>query len=73
MAGCFFNISDRLLYKRWYVSGTCFAVFVSADGWVVQAVDRALLVDTLPSSSQPAGNAWAARMLGAGSVVGFYV
>ncbi|KAF4603016.1 hypothetical protein EYR38_003421 [Pleurotus pulmonarius] len=39
----------------------------------VQAVDRALLVDTLPSSEQPAGNAWAARMLGVGSVVGFFV
>ncbi|KAF9495214.1 MFS general substrate transporter [Pleurotus eryngii] len=39
----------------------------------VQAVDRALLVDTLPSIEQPAGNAWAARMLGIGSVVGFFV
>ncbi|KAG9226953.1 hypothetical protein CCMSSC00406_0003374 [Pleurotus cornucopiae] len=39
----------------------------------VQAVDRALLVDTLPSIEQPAGNAWAARMLGVGSVVGFFV
>ncbi|KAF5324984.1 hypothetical protein D9619_009553 [Psilocybe cf. subviscida] len=39
----------------------------------VQAVDRALLVDTVPSSNQAAGNAWAARMLGVGSVVGFFV
>lgn len=39
----------------------------------VQAVDRALLVDTLPSSAQASGNAWAARMLGVGSVVGFFV
>lgn len=39
----------------------------------VQAVDRALLVDTLSSSEQAAGNAWAARMLGVGSVVGFFV
>ncbi|KAJ6617111.1 major facilitator superfamily domain-containing protein [Mycena sp. CBHHK59/15] len=39
----------------------------------VQAVDRALLVDTLPPSLQPAGNAWAALMLGMGSVVGFFV
>ncbi|PPQ81361.1 hypothetical protein CVT25_015468 [Psilocybe cyanescens] len=39
----------------------------------VQAVDRALLVDTLPPSEQAAGNAWAARMLGVGSVVGFFV
>ncbi|KAF8963511.1 major facilitator superfamily domain-containing protein [Flammula alnicola] len=39
----------------------------------VQAVDRALLVDTLPSSDQAAGNAWAARMLGVGSVVGFFI
>ncbi|PFH53502.1 hypothetical protein AMATHDRAFT_54630 [Amanita thiersii Skay4041] len=39
----------------------------------VQAVDRALLVDTLPPFVQPAGNAWAARMLGIGSVIGFFV
>ncbi|KAL0946318.1 hypothetical protein HGRIS_012558 [Hohenbuehelia grisea] len=39
----------------------------------VQAVDRALLVDTLPSSEQANGNAWGARMLAIGSVVGFYV
>ncbi|KAF8994064.1 major facilitator superfamily domain-containing protein [Cyathus striatus] len=39
----------------------------------VQAVDRALLVDTIPSSQQPQGNAWAARMLGVGSVIGFFV
>ncbi|KAJ7718374.1 MFS general substrate transporter [Mycena maculata] len=39
----------------------------------VQAVDRALLVDTLPPAQQAAGNAWAAAMLGAGSVVGFFV
>ncbi|KAF8627150.1 hypothetical protein AX17_006367 [Amanita inopinata Kibby_2008] len=39
----------------------------------VQAVDRALLIDTIPPSAQPAGNAWAARMLGIGSVIGFFV
>ncbi|GLB40043.1 putative MFS/sugar transport protein [Lyophyllum shimeji] len=39
----------------------------------VMAMDRALLVDTLPPSSQAAGNAWAARMLGIGAVVGFFV
>ncbi|TFK21002.1 sucrose transporter [Coprinopsis marcescibilis] len=39
----------------------------------VQAMDRALLVDTLSPSRQAAGNAWAARMLGVGSVVGFFV
>ncbi|KAF9525301.1 major facilitator superfamily domain-containing protein [Crepidotus variabilis] len=39
----------------------------------VQAVDRALLVDTLPPATQASGNAWAARMLGLGSVVGFFV
>ncbi|KAG5644844.1 hypothetical protein DXG03_007572 [Asterophora parasitica] len=39
----------------------------------VMAVDRALLVDTLPPSDQASGNAWAARMLGLGAVVGFFV
>ncbi|KAF8839456.1 MFS general substrate transporter [Paxillus ammoniavirescens] len=39
----------------------------------VQALDRALLVDTLPPTEQPTGNAWAARMLAVGSVAGFFV
>ncbi|KAJ7165691.1 major facilitator superfamily domain-containing protein [Mycena crocata] len=39
----------------------------------VQAVDRALLVDTLPVTRQASGNAWAARMLGIGSIIGFFV
>ena len=39
----------------------------------VQAVDRALLVDTLPPEQQAAGNACAALMLNTGSVVGFLV
>ncbi|KAH6910824.1 sucrose transporter, partial [Coprinopsis sp. MPI-PUGE-AT-0042] len=39
----------------------------------VQATNRALLVDTLPSSNQAGGNAWAARMLGVGAVLGFFV
>ena len=40
---------------------------------VVQAVDRALIVDTLPRSEQPSGNAWAARILGIGAVIGFFL
>ncbi|KAF9269522.1 hypothetical protein L218DRAFT_1072355 [Marasmius fiardii PR-910] len=39
----------------------------------VQAMDRALVVDSLPSALQPAGNAWAAKMLAIGNVVGFFV
>lgn len=41
--------------------------------FLVHAVDRALLVDTLPPSLQASGNAWAARMLGFGSVVGYFM
>ncbi|KAI0355283.1 MFS general substrate transporter [Trametes cingulata] len=39
----------------------------------VQAVDRALIVDTLPPSDQADANAWAARMLGVGSVAGYFI
>ena len=39
----------------------------------VQAVDRALIVDTLPSADQADANAWAARMLGFGSVAGYFM
>jgi len=41
--------------------------------YIVQAADRALLVDTLPPAQQERGNAWAGRMLSIGSVVGFCV
>jgi hypothetical protein len=40
---------------------------------LVMAVDRALMVDTLPAFEQPSGTAWAARMLAIGSVAGFFV
>ena len=39
----------------------------------VQAVDRALVVDVLPTRLQQSGNAWAATMLGVGSISGFFV
>ncbi|KAG6906712.1 hypothetical protein DXG01_012453 [Tephrocybe rancida] len=39
----------------------------------VMAMDRALVVDTLPPAAQASGNAWAARMLGIGAVIGFFV
>ena len=39
----------------------------------VMAVDRALIVDIVPLESQPAANAWAARMMGLGSVIGFFM
>ena len=39
----------------------------------VQAVDRALIVDILPRAEQAEGNAWAAVMLGLGSVTGFFL
>ncbi|KAF7366291.1 MFS general substrate transporter [Mycena sanguinolenta] len=39
----------------------------------LMAVDRALLVDTLPAERQAAGNACAALMQNIGSVVGFFV
>lgn len=50
-------------------------MFLSEDltGLLVQAVDRALLVDILPRAEQAKGNAWAAIMLGIGSVGGFFL
>ncbi|KAJ2557425.1 hypothetical protein EV175_001356 [Coemansia sp. RSA 1933] len=37
----------------------------------IQASLRALIVDTLPSSRQDDGTAWASRMIGAGNVLGY--
>jgi len=42
-------------------------------GLLVQAADRALLVDILPRAEQAKGNAWAAIMCGIGSVGGFFL
>ncbi|KDE07787.1 hypothetical protein MVLG_01886 [Microbotryum lychnidis-dioicae p1A1 Lamole] len=39
---------------------------------VVQAMDRALLVDVLPPNLQEAANAWASRMVGFGAVFGYW-
>ncbi|GAA5892405.1 uncharacterized protein JCM6883_007344 [Sporobolomyces salmoneus] len=38
---------------------------------VVQAMDRALIVDLVPPSEQASANAWAARMFGFGAVFGY--
>ncbi|GAA5822156.1 hypothetical protein JCM11251_004876 [Rhodosporidiobolus azoricus] len=40
---------------------------------VVQAMDRALLVDVVAPSLQPDANAWASRMFGFGAVFGYWV
>jgi hypothetical protein len=37
------------------------------------AVDRALMVDVLPSPEQSSATAWAARMSFIGAIAGFYV
>lgn len=40
---------------------------------VIQAMDRALLVDVIPPSLQSAANAWAGRMFGGGAVLGYMI
>ena len=55
------------------IIGAVFSSFLTPGTSTVQAVDRALLVDTLPASRQASGNAWAARMGGIGSVTGFFM
>ncbi|KAL4076685.1 major facilitator superfamily domain-containing protein [Scleroderma yunnanense] len=59
------------VYTIWLAILAIYCIDFSINA--VQALDRALLVDTLPTSEQPNGNAWAACMLAIGSVVGFYV
>ena len=62
------NVGERFrpLGSRWKPRTENYTV-------TVQAVDRALLVDTLPPPCQVSGNAWAAGMVGVGSVVGFFM
>ncbi|KAL1743634.1 major facilitator superfamily domain-containing protein [Schizophyllum fasciatum] len=64
---------DNDANDRWTIALAVLAVYVIDFAInAVQAVDRAILVDTLPPIAQASGNAWAARMLGIGSVVGFF-
>ncbi|GBE83684.1 major facilitator superfamily domain-containing protein [Sparassis latifolia] len=64
------SIANHLL-TIWLAIIALFSVDFSINA--VQAVDRALVVDILPPSDQAEGNAWAARMLGIGSVAGYFV
>ncbi|OSX58127.1 hypothetical protein POSPLADRAFT_1153941 [Postia placenta MAD-698-R-SB12] len=69
-----FTPSDSLanqILAVWLAILALFTIDFSINA--VQAVDRALLVDTLPPSDQADGNAWAARMLGIGSVAGYFI
>lgn len=52
----------------------------AARGWrshkwrsIVMALDRSLLLDLVPSQHQPLANVWAARLAGAGSILGFFI
>jgi len=40
---------------------------------VVQATSRSLIVDTLPTTQQQIGSAWAGRMLGFGHLMGYFI
>ncbi|PPQ68885.1 hypothetical protein CVT25_009008 [Psilocybe cyanescens] len=65
------NTDENDILTIWLAVFSVYLIDFSVNA--VQTIDRALLVDTLPPSEQAAGNAWAARMLGVGSVVGFFV
>ncbi|KAF9441266.1 hypothetical protein P691DRAFT_779866 [Macrolepiota fuliginosa MF-IS2] len=63
------NPSNNLLTAWLAVLALCLVEF-SVNSVLV--VDRALLVDILPPTSQPLGHAWSARMMAIGAVVGFF-
>ncbi|KAI1790011.1 MFS general substrate transporter [Ganoderma leucocontextum] len=69
-----FSSSGSALNDILTISLAIFALFtIDFSINAVQAVDRALIVDTLPSAEQADANAWAARMLGFGSVAGYFI
>ncbi|CAD6566115.1 MAG: hypothetical protein CYPHOPRED_000358 [Cyphobasidiales sp. Tagirdzhanova-0007] len=55
----------------WLAVLSVYALDFAING--VMAADRALIVDVLPVSQQEEANAWAARLAGAGSILGFWV
>ncbi|KAF9072613.1 major facilitator superfamily domain-containing protein [Rhodocollybia butyracea] len=67
VAGIF---SSQISLTLWLAVVSVYLIDFSVNA--VMAVDRALLVDMLPATLQPSGNAWAARMAGIGGVVGYY-
>ncbi|KAJ3761600.1 hypothetical protein EV360DRAFT_37460 [Lentinula raphanica] len=64
------NFHVQIALTLWLAVISVYLIDFSVNA--VMAVDRALLVDILPSTLQPSGNAWAARMGGLGSVVGYF-
>ncbi|KAF5353770.1 hypothetical protein D9757_013859 [Collybiopsis confluens] len=67
VAGIFSSSTSLTL---WLAVLSVFLIDFSVNA--VMAVDRALVVDILPSSLQPTGNAWAARMGVFGNVLGYF-
>ncbi|CAG8662473.1 8969_t:CDS:2 [Acaulospora morrowiae] len=73
IVGLFFGTgTDSSKYmSMWFAVFSFYALDFSINA--VMAACRALITDSLPKLQQEAGNAWAGRMVGVGSVVGYFM
>ncbi|GAA6010028.1 hypothetical protein JCM11491_005835 [Sporobolomyces phaffii] len=71
-AAAWFAQDGGTAHRRLAISFAILAVYlVDFSVNVVQAMDRALIVDVVPPAEQASANAWAARMFGFGAVFGY--
>ncbi|PWN94430.1 MFS general substrate transporter [Acaromyces ingoldii] len=67
----FNDVGTREVATRVLAISAIFAIDFSINA--VMALDRSLLLDLVPSQHQPLANVWAARLAGAGSILGFFI
>ncbi|CAG8442005.1 2634_t:CDS:10 [Funneliformis mosseae] len=63
--------STTILLSKWLAVFSMYLLDFAIN--CVQASCRAIIVDSLPPSQQEEGTAWAGRMVGIGSVVGYFL
>ncbi|KIM76089.1 hypothetical protein PILCRDRAFT_826740 [Piloderma croceum F 1598] len=66
-----FGTSANNVLTIWLAVLSIYCIDFSVNA--VMAVDRALMVDVLPSPEQPSATAWAARMVFIGAIAGFFI
>ncbi|CAG8465662.1 1597_t:CDS:10 [Scutellospora calospora] len=71
IVNCFFNKETADIVAMWLAVFSLYVLDFAVNA--VMAGCRALIVDSLPPSQQEEGTAWAGKMVGIGSVIGYFM
>ena len=71
IVGFLTGAEGELLKQRTIPFAVVFVYLLDFSISVIQAAARAFIVDNVPTYQQQVANAWAARMIGIGNIVGF--